>query len=255
MKKSLILVYPKKISSGYSGDISLALLYLSGCVRASGFCDYIDIFDFNAPLGAGKTVDDLIKTIGSRHEGLTVVGINCLYSAAFPEVRAIAQRIKNEFPNVKTVTGGLHPTLFYNEIMRGCPEIDAVSIGEADADFPNLLRYFFGAAGPDILNNVCLRVNGEIITKTRNNYIRDLDSLPMPGYEFYNFDEYKTDTSTRSLCLFSQAEAAPTYAISVRSNLLWVKGSGQGAPTVCLMKYRTFTILTASIILKSRMTI
>ena len=193
MTKNLILVYPPKISRGFNCDVSLALLYLAGAARDSGVCDNISIFDFNAPSGVGKTLCDLVDIIKSR-EGTTVIGINCLYSALFPSVSEIAETLKKKFPEIKIVIGGMHPTLFAEEIIDNCQEIDAVAIGESDIDFPKLLRYFYEGGNIDDLEGFCLRIDGETETRLRTNYIRDLDALPRPGYEFYNFQEYAVDT-------------------------------------------------------------
>jgi magnesium-protoporphyrin IX monomethyl ester (oxidative) cyclase len=201
MSNKLILVYPPKLSntSGYTGDVSLALLYLAGAARDSGLCDNITIFDFNAPVGGGKEISDLFKAINSytenTFEGHLVVAINCLYSALFPTVRQIAKEIKEKFPEVKIAVGGMHPTLFAREIIENCSEIDAVGIGEFDLDFPKLLKFFYEQGNTDDIEGVCLRVKGETIFKPRLCYIQDLDALPRPGYEFYDFQEYAVDTA------------------------------------------------------------
>jgi len=187
---NLILVYPPSLTTDYAGDVSLALLYLAGAARDSGVCDHISIFDFNVPIGVGKTIENLIDTIDSLSEGITVVGINCLFSALFPSVREISTKIKEKFPGVKIVVGGMHPTLFAKEIINNCPDIDAVAIGESDVDFPKLLRHFYEKESIEDLEGFCLCVDGKTITKPKTRYIHDLDALPRPGYEFYNFEDY-----------------------------------------------------------------
>lgn len=194
MNRNLVLVYPPKISSGFTGDVSLALLYLAGAARDSGVCDNISIFDYNAPVGRGKTTEDLLDRLGSM-PGQTIVGVNCLYTALFPSVREMARRIKEAFPDVKIMTGGMHPTLFPREIIDNGPEIDAVGIGESDLDFPKMLRYFYGEGGIEDVEGYCLRVDGETVLKPKTRFIQNLDALPRPGYEFYDFREYAVDTS------------------------------------------------------------
>jgi radical SAM superfamily enzyme YgiQ (UPF0313 family) len=197
MKKNLILVYPPKIKPGYVGDISLALLYLAGAARDAGVCDYIEVFDFNAPVGAGKTLNDLVAKVQQiNKEGeRTIVGINCFHSAIFPSVREIARTLKAKFNEVKIVTGGVHPTLFAEEIINYCPEFDAVSIGESDNDFPKLLSFLYGESATSDLEGVCLREDGKPVCKPKLSYIQDLDALPTPGYEFFDYSEYAVDTS------------------------------------------------------------
>ena len=205
--KSLVLVYPPRIgTTRYTGDISAALLYLAGATRESNACDNISIFDFNIPIGAGRTIDDLLKSIESQSvstrkssisQGVsTIIAINCLYSGLFPVVRDIAAKVKARFTDIKVVVGGIHATLFAKEIIDNCPEFDAVAIGESDVDFPLLLRHlFYCIPSHDDLEGVCLRVNGKTVYKPRIRYVHDLDSLPRPGYEFYDLKQYSVDTS------------------------------------------------------------
>jgi len=196
MKNNLILVYPPKSSTGYTSDVSLALLYLAGVARESGLCENISIFDFNTPFGIGKSINDLLETIFSLgYDGKTIVAINCLFSAVFPYVRKIAKSIKETFPDIMVITGGMHPTFFAKEIIDNCPEIDAVALGESDSTFPKLLRFFYKNECINNLEGYCLRLNGKTVIATRSPFIADLDSLPRPGYEFYNFEEYSNDTS------------------------------------------------------------
>ena len=144
MCERIILVYPPKIegTAGSSGDISLSLLYLAGAVR--DICNDINIFDFNAPLGKGKTSEDLLNLIREKKDVNTIIGFNCLFSALFPGLRKIAKEIKKEFPETKIVAGGMHPTLFAKDIINNCEEIDAVVVGEGDVSFPELVKYFYG---------------------------------------------------------------------------------------------------------------
>ena len=196
MMKNLILVYPPKRSTNeYGISISLALLYLAGAARDSGVCDNIRMFDFNTPAGVGKTIDDLISEINSM-PGKTVVGVNCLYFSLFPSVHEITKRIKEKFPEVKIAVGGMHPTVFAREIINNCPEIDAVAIGESDVDFPKLLRYLYeeDANLTEGMEGVCLRLGAETVIKPRTCYIQNLDDLPRPGYEFFDFSDYSVDT-------------------------------------------------------------
>jgi radical SAM superfamily enzyme YgiQ (UPF0313 family) len=90
----------------------------------------------------------------------------------------------------------MHQTIFYKEIMDNCIEFDAVAIGEADYSFPKLLKYYLGEETLENLDSVALRVNGQIVTKEKLSYIEDLDSLPRPGYEFLNIDDYTANTES-----------------------------------------------------------
>jgi radical SAM superfamily enzyme YgiQ (UPF0313 family) len=77
--------------------------------------------------------------------------------------------------------------------------IDAVVIGEGDISFRGLLDYFFNNPGfinrnPN-LEGVAIRINNEILCFEKKYFIENLDELPMPGYEYFELEKYKYDTS------------------------------------------------------------
>lgn len=194
MKHNLLLVAPPPYDFGEKtmSNMSLALLYLAGAARDAKVCDDIKVFDFNAPSPGGKTIEQFFEVCPD--EG--IVGINCLFSAIFPAVRKIAQEIRLRKPNVKIVSGGMHPSFFAKDIMENCTEFDAIAIGESDNNFPHLLRYLWGECGIDELESVAVRnSDGSTLLIPRKGYIQNLDNIPFPGYEYFNFNDYRRDTS------------------------------------------------------------
>jgi magnesium-protoporphyrin IX monomethyl ester (oxidative) cyclase len=110
----------------------------------------------------------------------------------------ISERVKKNLADTKIVIGGLHPTLWANEILENCPSIDAVMLGEADLSFPALFKYYFDTSREtDVgaIEGVVLRVGNDIMRNPKKQYIENLDELPMPGYEFIDLSKYKVDTS------------------------------------------------------------
>jgi radical SAM superfamily enzyme YgiQ (UPF0313 family) len=193
MNKNLVLIYPPDIedeSTNYNksakSNMSTALLYLAASAR--NVCDSVSIFDMKLAQNIEK-LDELLRT---GQPG--VVGINCLFSTAFKSVRNVATQIKTILPKTKIVIGGLHPTLFAEEIIEKCPEIDAVALGESDTAFPQLLRYWFGALEQDMLDSVVLRQNDSgVQIFEKKSYINCLDELPMPAYDLIDFNDYRID--------------------------------------------------------------
>jgi radical SAM superfamily enzyme YgiQ (UPF0313 family) len=141
INRNIILIYPPSWMGEFKSDkftlgIPLSLLYLSGSIR--DICSDVRIFDFNI-----KDNDDmaLYNMIVGIRPG--IIGISCLFSGNFPAVRTIAAGIKNEFPDIKIIIGGMHPTIYAREIMANCPFIDAVILGEGDYTFPSLLKLYY----------------------------------------------------------------------------------------------------------------
>jgi hypothetical protein len=153
VKRNLLLVAPPPFDKSVLSNMSLALLYLVGAARDAEVCDSIKVFDFNAPRPNGKTIEQFFEICPD--EG--VVGVNCLFYLNFPTVRELAKEIRRRKPKLKIVIGGMHPTIFAEEIMENCPEFDAVAIGESDNTFPYLLRFLWGECGVETLESVAVR--------------------------------------------------------------------------------------------------
>ena len=47
-----------------------------------------------------------------------LIGINCLFSGVFPTVLEFVKVIRSNFPKIKIVIGGIHPTTFPQEILE-----------------------------------------------------------------------------------------------------------------------------------------
>jgi magnesium-protoporphyrin IX monomethyl ester (oxidative) cyclase len=200
MKRNLILVSPKLVTNTDIPDTipSLALLHLSGSARE--ICDDIRVFDYNTPLGRGKTTPDLLSLINTYCvDANLVVGINCFYSAQFADVRELAKSIKRSFPQVKVITGGIHPTIFVDDIRRNCSEFDAILLGESDITFQQLLLHYYTGKRTmspivRVEDGYVIREKGKLLSAPKNTFC-DVNSLAFPGYEYFSYTEYEVDTS------------------------------------------------------------
>ena len=87
---------------------------------------------------------------------------------------------------------------FPHEILRSCPAIDFVVLGEGEEQAYACVQYAKtrqnSAAWPD---GIAYRSSGGAITVLpKTQHIDDVDSLPWPAYDLLNFDDYRHDTRT-----------------------------------------------------------
>lgn len=178
--KNVLLVYPEKDSSVVTGssDIPLSLIYLWGAIRKQ--CDWVGVFDFNL---AGNDLDRFEKIVRERDPVL--VGINCLYSGAYDATWRIARFLKELFPCIRVVCGGMHPTIFAEDIIRNCDCFDAVAIGEGETVLPGLIEYFTkpDAEACKLAGVVLRRKNGAALMLPKKGYVENLDTLERPYYD------------------------------------------------------------------------
>lgn len=120
---------------------------------------------------------DILHTTG----GLAVVFI---YNEA-------ARRIKERYPHVKTVVGGIFYASASEFTMKENSHLDFCIAGECEASLSELLKEL-GKSKPDIssVKGICWRKNGVLTLNAYRPLIQDLDSLPMPAYDLFPMDTY-----------------------------------------------------------------
>ena len=126
-----------------------------------------------------------------------LVGINCLFSGVFPTVLEFVKVIRSNFPKIKIVIGGIHPTTYPQNILEHCKEIDYVVLGEGETqiveladcieqdDFKNLSK----------ISSFACRTEEGLVKINADKSLLDLDDLPMPAWDLVDFKDYEIDMS------------------------------------------------------------
>ncbi len=100
--------------------------------------------------------------------------------------------IKEQFPTMKTVAGGLWYSGDYERQMRLHPWIDYIMIGEAELTMEELLINLQDKTKDEgnIAGLVSRREDGTIVMGPHRDLIPDLNALPMPAYDLFPMDKY-----------------------------------------------------------------
>jgi anaerobic magnesium-protoporphyrin IX monomethyl ester cyclase len=183
--KVLLLKPYQKVVAGIQSP-PLGLLYLTSTIREK-FNNQIDIRVVDMKV-AEMSAQDLLPTLESFQPD--VVG----FSALNFEARAsynIAQLAKKINPAVITVMGG--PFALNNAAtVFEEPSIDWVFEGPADNTFPEVLfRLACGLdVGSDIPGFSRRMPDGSLYFSKKQDFIADIDTLPMPAWDLVDFDLY-----------------------------------------------------------------
>ncbi|MEW6219634.1 MAG: radical SAM protein [Thermodesulfobacteriota bacterium] len=177
-----------------------SLLYLAGTLKASGFAARLLDLNLERPWQhAGDTAADRLasavhQAIAETRPGL--IGITCAFAGQFPRVRQLAAWCKAAAPDTPVVLGGTHPTLFPAEILRHCPAVDFIVIGEGETQLRELVAHLAtGGAAPLPADGFAYRDHGEIVVHPKTRFAADLDALPSPDYGLIRFPDYQRDVS------------------------------------------------------------
>ena len=120
-----------------------------------------------------------------------IVGITCMtpeYSAAIQDMLTVAEQL----PDAIIIFGGNHPTLFPEDMLKDHSEIDYIVIGEGEVTFQELVAAIETQSNNlETIKGIAFREDAEriIITPPRE-FVKDLDSLPLPAYHLLPMDKY-----------------------------------------------------------------
>jgi anaerobic magnesium-protoporphyrin IX monomethyl ester cyclase len=139
-------------------------------------------------------LEDYITTVKPK-----LIGFSCIISGMFGAAWELSKLVKANFPGIKIVIGGMHPTVFARDILENCPEIDYVVLGEGEVQFVDLINALSGDEYQikEITNGFGYR-NGtglDVIVHPQTTFIQDLDTVPFPAYNLVDFKRYEVDTS------------------------------------------------------------
>jgi radical SAM superfamily enzyme YgiQ (UPF0313 family) len=101
--------------------------------------------------------------------------------------------IKREFPNVKVVFGGVHPT-YFPEVVES-EGVDIVCIGEGEYAMLDLMNAIDNKNDISGIPNLWVKKDGEIYKNELRPLIENLDELPFADFELY-YDTYSSLKST-----------------------------------------------------------
>ena len=204
--KKILLITPtafklnQKCKGSWSREsyyLPLAHLYLSGAL-ARHF--EVAVLDLNT-LRLWEEAPDQIPakvtaavTRAVREARPFLVGINCKFSGHIKQAVEIAGLVKALDPKMKTAVGGIHPTIFSEDMIRNCPDIDFVLQGEGEENTV-ALALKNGSSLADIDGLTWRGPDGQVINQPKTSFIADPDQIPRPAYHLFDFQNYAIDTS------------------------------------------------------------
>lgn len=115
-----------------------------------------------------------------------LIGITAPFTDSRFIVNPLSKRIKEVFPNIPLVMGGVYPSTIPNEAMRSSAA-DILVLGEGELAMSHL------ASGKRLhdIKGIVFRENGVVLNTGRGETVQDIESdIPMPSYTLRAMDEY-----------------------------------------------------------------
>ncbi|MGM9763085.1 MAG: B12-binding domain-containing radical SAM protein [Candidatus Cryptobacteroides sp.] len=162
----------------------LGILYVSAYVKRSRVAN---VYTLNLNHVDGEEFDILNSYITDHR--IDVFGVGGL-SGEYVDVSRMAQYAKRINPKVQVVVGGGIMTADPETTMKAIPEADFGIIGEGELTSTELLEAMTDDGDVEAVDGLIFRSGDTLRRTSARKEIVDLDSLPFPDYEGFNYDEY-----------------------------------------------------------------
>lgn len=172
-----LLVYPNLMGLEY---VPLGLAHLSACLKKEGHqTKLVDgTWGEATPAKIFRTIEDF---------GPDIIGFTAL-SGEFPFVVKLASFIKTRY-NIPCLLGGVHATVASEVCIEARP-IDMIALGECDLAVVEFAKRFERKDDWWNTGNFWVKKGDEIIRNQVRPLIDNLDRLPFPDRDLFDFDRY-----------------------------------------------------------------
>lgn len=106
-----------------------------------------------------------------------VIALSFLSTNTYPAAKGMARRLKTEAPNIPIIVGGVFATLNADNMLKDCPDIDCVAVGEGEELLPDYLDHL---DNPAAVAGLVWRQGNTIVQNSPRPLISDLDRFPYP---------------------------------------------------------------------------
>lgn len=194
------IYYKKTYRSSGQGMVGLplGLLYVAGVLENKGCL--VKIVDSMLPGESKKTRSSAWVRYGLSSESLQncikefkpdIVGISSQFSSQEDGVFRTAALIKNLSGSISVLVGGANVGCRVNTFMAD-KNIDIAVKNEAENTVGELADYYRGEKRLEEIKGIAYRKGVQIYESVNNNFISELDSLPLPAYHLIDMEKYLT---------------------------------------------------------------
>ena len=185
-KMNVLYIIPRYKTYGMQGHyvMPMGILYVSAYVKRSGVAN---VYTLNLNHIAGDEYD-VLKSYIEEHN-IEFVGIGGL-SGEYSDIVRIVSFVRRINAGVTIQVGGGIMTADPEATMQAMPDVDYGIIGEGEQTSVELIDALACKREVVSVDGLIYREAGQLKRTGRRLEIDDLDSLPFPDYEGFNYAEY-----------------------------------------------------------------
>jgi radical SAM superfamily enzyme YgiQ (UPF0313 family) len=199
----ILLIRPPSVfsASTYSAPVTMPLAnaYLSANLLKHGHrvtnidalgedIDHIDVSYHPRVRYRGLSTENILARITERPDG---IGVSVMFSQDWPHIEDMINAIHAKFPDVPILAGGEHPTAAGEYVLRSCPAVKHVALGEGEATIVEWAEWLDGNRPLEEVGGIqYLDVFGLVKSNAARQRVRNLDELPWPAWHLFDLEPY-----------------------------------------------------------------
>ncbi len=133
------------------------------------------------------TEEELLVYIGKFQPHLVCLS---MLDATMKIVNSIFSSVKKKYPEMITMCGGVHASMYPKQTLDENKDIDYLVYGEAEFTIKELVAALEAKSDLHIVTGIYFREKGEVISTGYRPLITDLDQFPIPNRKFFDLKKY-----------------------------------------------------------------
>lgn len=187
MKQTILLYNPKAVFF----DLPLALLAIAS---------NLDLKKYKIVIIDGRVDENPMQIIEEHIKNTICFGVSVLTGKPIKDALSITQKVKQLKPEITTVWGGWHTSLFPKETLIDTPFIDITVQSQGEITFKEIINNISqninksnnneGSIKLKTIKGICYRNQKNEIIKNSPRVIAKMDDLPTLNYNFIDVEKY-----------------------------------------------------------------
>ncbi len=190
---SIILIRPMTPPTSSSGLVSIQypinigylVSYLEQHKIGCAVLDF-EVNDFSE--------ESFLASIAERKP--SVVGISCM-TPHIIHGGTLARLVKEHFPDILTVLGGVHVSAIPEQTLREFPHFDVAVVGEGERTLLELYKSWTESKKVVDIPGTACRVGNSVRVNSPREMIQDINEVPFPSRDFIEPEKYKKSHVSR----------------------------------------------------------
>ncbi|MBU1726460.1 MAG: B12-binding domain-containing radical SAM protein [Candidatus Omnitrophica bacterium] len=178
----ILLIAPKTNRKSFLFSPPINLCYLKSYLKRYGNYNQIKVIDESA------IEYDTLEAV--KEFAPDIIGTTCLTDTRH-NCFSVLQNARKVMPKAKTIVGGTHGTLMYEQILDNYHFIDFVCVGEGEQTFLEFVQAVETGGEYKDIKGLVFRESGKVNFTGKREFIKNVDIIPLPDYDDIDLKQYK----------------------------------------------------------------